>query len=193
MNSNLHNSHQSLNLSLPDYFGKYDEGQKLIELGLTQPSKDTDDSILRETTEQTPNLRVGEGIVVRESDSTVKIQLTARYKPDNRDAHHTDQWGYTETDPLPALRITDLTEAEADLIGAFVPVAIEKAGGFAGFRETATKTKSLVDRLHELTLPAVSDVEQGLKSYTQTKKRAEELRLKIERTEGLIDKIVCRL
>ncbi len=52
---------------------------------------------------------------------------------------------------------------------------------------------SLVDRLRKLTLPALSDVESGLENYTQTKERAEELEAKIERTDGLIDKIVYEL
>ena len=101
--------------------------------------------------------------------------------------------GYVETDSEVALRITDLSEAEADLIEAFVPVAIEEAGGFAGFRETATKTNSLVDRLRKLTLPRVIDVESGLESYTETKARAEELDAKIEHTDDLIDEIVYEL
>ncbi len=93
----------------------------------------------------------------------------------------------------PALRITDLSETEADLIEAFVPVAVEEAGGFAGFRETATKTNSLVDRLRALTLPRVADVEAGLASYRETTARAEELERKIERTDELIDEIVYEL
>nr|WP_240150009.1 restriction endonuclease [Haloarcula sp. JP-Z28] len=165
----------------------------LTKVGLTQPPEDSADSILQQTTEQKPNLRVGEASVVRESDSTVEIQLTARYKPDDEDAYETDQWGYTETEPLPALRITDLTETEGDLIEAFVPVAVDEAGGFAGFRETATKTNSLVDRLRKLTLPAVDDVRDGLASYMETVERADELETKIERTDELIDEIVYEL
>jgi type II restriction/modification system DNA methylase subunit YeeA len=129
----------------------------------------------------------------RESQSTVEIRLTARYKPDDEDEHETDQWGYTETDPLPALRVTDLTKDEADLIEAFVPVAVDEAGGFAGFRETATKTNSLVDRLRKLTLPAVDDVREGLASYVETMERAEELEEQIQRTDDLIDEIVYEL
>ncbi|SNZ13266.1 hypothetical protein SAMN06269185_2098 [Natronoarchaeum philippinense] len=91
------------------------------------------------------------------------------------------------------MRITDLSETEADLIEAFVPVAVDEAGGFAGFRETATKTNSLVDRLRKLTLPAVGDVEAGLESYVQTTERAEELEAKIEKTDELIDEIVYEL
>ena len=72
-------------------------------------------------------------------------------------------------------------------------MAVAEAGGFAGFRETATKTNSLVDRLRKLTLPAVSDVESGLESYVRTKERAEELEAKIEETDALIDEIVYEL
>jgi len=191
----------ALNLNLLDHLGNYSEGQSLVEIGLVQPRSGAAESILQETTEKYPNLRVGTASVVRESSSTVEVQLTARYKPEELaedvsgpvDDRETDQWGYVETDPETALRITDLTETEADLIEAFVPVAIDEAGGFAGFRETATKTNSLVDRLHKLTLPAVSDVETGLKSYMQTKKRAEELEAKIEQTDELIDEIVYEL
>ena len=182
-----------LNKSLPDHLGNYSEGPTLSDIGLTQPPEGSADSILQETTEQKPNLRVGEVTVHRESQSTVEIRLTARYKPDDDEDHETDQWGYTETDPLPALRITDLTETEADLVEAFVPVAVDEAGGFANFRETATKTNSLVDRLRKLTLPRVADVQDGLASYVETKQRADELDEKIQRTDDLIDEIVYEL
>ncbi len=72
-------------------------------------------------------------------------------------------------------------------------MAVDEAGGFANFRETATKTNSLVDRLRKLTLPAVGDVEDGLASYLETKERAEELEEKIEKTDELIDEIVYEL
>ncbi len=190
--------YKSLNLDLFDHLGSYSDGPTLADIGLTQPPSGSADSIVQQTASEKPNLRVGEASVVRETDNTVEIQLTARYKPSeqddlNGDDFETDQWGYTETDPQPALRITDLTEAEADLIEAFVPVAVDEAGGFADFRETATKTNSLVDRLRKLTLPALSDVEAGLDSYIQTKERAEELEEKIERTDELIDEIVYDL
>jgi len=84
-------------------------------------------------------------------------------------------------------------QTEADLIEAFVPVAVDEAGGFADFRETATKTNSLVDRLRVLTPPRVDDVEAGLDSYVETKERADELDEKIQRTDDLIDEIVYEL
>ena len=131
-------------------------------------------------------VQIFQGAVAERSEATRRRKRWV----DDREA---DQWGYVETDPEVALRITDLSEAEADLIEAFVPVATDEAGGFAGFRETATKTNSLVDRLRKLTLPRVADVESGLESYVQTKERAEELEAKIERTDDLIDEIVYEL
>ena len=153
-----------------------------------------------------------ERTVDHESDGTIAIHLTAR-RPDDEDretrpagasrtartgearesAHETDQWGYTDTEPLPAMRLTDLSETEADLIEAFVPMAVEEAGGFAGFRETATKTNSLVDRLEVLTLPEPGDVADGLERYLDAVERAEELDEQIERTDDLIDEIVYEL
>ncbi|WP_336035169.1 Eco57I restriction-modification methylase domain-containing protein [Halobacterium yunchengense] len=191
--SDLGDSRANLNLELLDHLGAYSTGDSISEVGFSQPPEQSADSILQKTTEQKPNLRVGGATVKREDDETVEIRLTARYKPDDEDGHETDQWGYTETEPLPALRITDLTETEADLVEAFVPVAVDEAGGFANFRETATKTNSLVDRLRSLTLPAVDDVEDGLQSYLETKERAEELDEQIERTDELIDEIVYEL
>jgi hypothetical protein len=73
------------------------------------------------------------------------------------------------------------------------PTSKKVRGGFAGFRETATKTNSLVDRLEELTLPELSDVEGGLERYLDVTERAEELDAKIERTDQLIDEIVYEL
>jgi hypothetical protein len=188
-----HLAYSKLNTRLMDHLGSYADGPTLSDIGFTQPPEGAADSILQETTEERPNLRIGEAIVHREEANTVEIRLTARYKPEDEDAYETDQWGYTKTDPLPALRITELTETEADLIEHFVPVAVDEAGGFADFRETATKTNSLVDRLQKLTLPAVDDVQQGLESYLETKERAEELDEQIERTDNLIDEIVYEL
>jgi hypothetical protein len=80
-----------------------------------------------------------------------------------------------------------------NLIETFAPAPVDETGGFAGFRETATKTNSLVDRLRQLTPPAVEDVRDGLASYMETVERAEELEAKIERTDELIDDIVYEL
>ena len=91
------------------------------------------------------------------------------------------------------MRLTDLSETEADLVEAFVPVAVEEAGGFAEFRETATKTNSLIDRLEAITLPNPNDVADDLERYIDAVERAEDLDEKIQRTDDLIDEIVYEL
>ncbi|SDG24071.1 Eco57I restriction-modification methylase domain-containing protein [Halorientalis regularis] len=190
---NHHKKYRKLNTSLSDHLGNYRQGQSLTEIGFAQPPEGAGDSILHQTAEQKPNLRVGEASVERDSANTIRIQMTARYKPDREAEHQTDRWGYTETEPLPALRITDLTETEADLIEVFVPIAVDKADGFANFRGTATKTNSLIDRLRALTLPIMDDVREGLKSYIQTKQRADELERQIVQMETFIDEIIYEL
>ena len=64
------------------------------------------------------------------------------------------------------------------------------AGGFADFREMATKTNSLVDRLRNLTLPRVADVGPGLEGYVETKERAGQAEPTIEWTDESIDEIL---
>jgi type II restriction/modification system DNA methylase subunit YeeA len=91
------------------------------------------------------------------------------------------------------MEFVGLTEQERTLIRAFVPYAVSEAGGFADFRETATKTNSVVDRLEALTLPALADIEDGLERYRETKESADELEEMIEKTDELIDQIVYRL
>lgn len=75
----------------------------------------------------------------------------------------------------------------------FVPVAVDEAGGFANFREKATKTNSVVDRLEDLTLPKLDDVEQGLEKFIENKEEAEELEEEIQETDEQIDAIVFDL
>jgi type I restriction-modification system DNA methylase subunit len=189
----LRGNYDDLNLNLFDYISVDSKGPTVTEIGFCQPPKNAADSILQETAEEKPKLKIGTATVTRESETSVVINLTARYKPDNPEDYETDAYDYTETDPQPALKISDLTETEADLIEAFVPVAVDKAEGFANFRKNATKRNSLVDRLRKLTLPRVADVRDGLESYQQTMERATELEEKIEHTDELIDEIVYEL
>jgi hypothetical protein len=182
-----------LNLALLDYIQPYSDGSALTDIGTYQPPEGVGDTRLTATKEDYKNIRVGTVTCEREDKSTVVIHATARYKPEDEDAYETDQWGYTETEPMPAMRLSDLSETEADLVEAFVTVAVEEAGGFAGFRETATKTNSLVDRLEAITLPDPDDVADDLRRYRQAVERAEELDEKIQRTDDLIDEIVYDL
>ena len=74
-----------------------------------------------------------------------------------------------------------------------MPVAVEEADGFAGFRDNATKTNSPVDRLKTIALPDPDDVADDLRRYIEVKQRAEELDERIEKAGQLIDKAVYDL
>lgn len=186
-------SKREFNTDLLDYLQSYSEGPELTDIGTYQPPKGVAETPLVGTKEDNENNRVGTVRCERGSDNTIIIHATARYKPDDEDAYETDQWGYTETDPMPAMRLTDLSDTEADLVESFVPVAVEEAGGFAGFRETATKTNSLVDRLEAIKIPDPDDVADDLQRYREAVDRAEELDEKIQQTDELIDEIVYEL
>ncbi len=180
----------NLNLNVLDYLGNYVSGNKLSEL--STPPQGLSSTILVKTATELDNLRIG-SISFDRNGKKLVLYATARYKPENPDKHDTDRWGYTETETIPAMEFLDLTETEKALVEAFVPLAIEKSGGFAGFRENATKTKSLIDRLGDLTLPKLDDVESSFKKYLKIKGRADELDKKIRKTDELIDHIVYRL
>jgi len=177
----------SLNLNLFDYLGNYGEGPKLPDIGLFQPTRK---SILDATTDDYDKHQI-ERTRTRRDGSTVTIEATARYKPEDEDEFETDTYGYTETEFYEAFALTDLTDEEAALVEAFVPVAVEKEIG--GFRDNATKTNSLIDRLKGMTLPDPDDVADDLRRYIETKERAEELDEKIKKTDQLIDEIVYDL
>ena len=179
----------SVNLELLDYLGNYEKGPKLPDIGIFQPSRP---EYLVGTSEDYENLRVGDIRAEREDD-TVVVKATARYKPEDEDEYETDQWGYTETDYETAFSLTGLSKKEAVLVEAFIPVAVDEAGGFADFRESATKTNSLLDRLKAMTLPNPDDVEDDLQRYIENREHAEELDEKIEKTDQLIDEIVYDL
>jgi len=198
-----------LDRSLLDHLGDYNEGKTLTDVGTARLLGGSVGSMLRRTAEACPSLRAGEATVERVSPDTVEIRLTARYRPDDggtrpaddepgrtrggAEASETDRWGFAETGPSPALRVSDLTRTETALIEAFVPVAVDEADGFAGFRERATKTNSLLDRLRALRLPAVADVREDLRRYGETTARAAELEARIDRIDDRIDAIVYEL
>lgn len=180
-----------LNLDLIDFLGNSD-GESLSEVSGYQPPGGVADSDLSKTATSLENLRIG-SVDISESNSKLTIRLSARYKPENEAECETDRWGYTETDLLPAMEFVGLDEKERVLIREFVPYTVEEAGGFAGFRETATKTNSLIDRLKEITLPAIDDASTELDRYAKQLQTAEKLDEKIQTADHLIDEIMYDL
>lgn len=180
-------SRNSLNLSLTDYLGNYSEGQTLADLGLFQPASST---ILDKTSIHYEKLQIENVETFRDGNSVV-IRATARYKPENEEAFETDRWGYTETDYFEAFTLNGLSNHEADLVEAFVPVAVNKEIG--GFRDNATKNKSLTERLKEIIMPDLDDVKDDLERFAQTKERENELDETISQTNQIINEVVYGL
>ncbi|WP_135825125.1 Eco57I restriction-modification methylase domain-containing protein [Halorussus ruber] len=198
---------ESLNLDVLDYLGKGDgrgsghgetkrgerrSGPTLAATGV--PAAGVGDSVLAETAADRDGLRIGE-VRMRNADGELVLEVTARYKPETgeRDDRETDRWGYAETDPVPAMRFRDLGETERALVEAFVPAAAERGDGFADFRENATKTNSLLDRLRAIRLPDAEEVREEVARYREVRERAAELDERIAALEDAIDDIVYRL
>lgn len=190
--SDCKDARNDLNTDPIDFFGNYSEGESLSEISGYQPPEGVADSDLSKTATSLENLRIG-SVDVSESRTKLTILISARYKPKNEDEFETDRWGYIETDLLPAMEFVGLDEKERVLIREFVPDTVEKAGGFAGFRETATKTNSLIDRLEAITLPAIDDASSELDRYTEQLQTEKKLDEKIQTADHLIDELVYDL
>ncbi|MFC4549700.1 Eco57I restriction-modification methylase domain-containing protein, partial [Halorussus sp. GCM10023401] len=145
-----------------------------------------------------PGERVRADAVAGDGVCALAVSATARYKPESRGRSNTctadtDRWGYVETDPVAALCVHGLGWRETALVEAFVPAAVERGGGFAGVRATATKTISPLDRLRALVLPSAAVVAEVGEHYLAVRERAVELDDAIAAVEDAVDEIVCRL
>jgi hypothetical protein len=183
---------EKINTDIQDYIGNYSDGKTLGDL--YTPAEGLSDEVVSDTSADRDSLRIG-GVEFEERNGELILKVSARYKPDdseNIDEDELDRWGYFETEKVPAMRF-DVDEKLRPLIEEFVSLAVDEAGGFAGFRESATKTNSVIDRLEKLTLPKLEDVEQGLEKFIDNREEAEELEEEIQETDELIDAIVFDL
>ncbi|PGF15126.1 restriction endonuclease [Natrinema sp. CBA1119] len=182
----------AIDLYVPDYLGRDPNGPSLGDLDAARRTDGVAATKLASTTEEWPNLRLG-SVAVDSSDSDVVLLATVRYKPDPAAAAETDRWGYAETDPIPAVELVDVETRLAGLVEAVVPYATEAGDGVAGFRPTAAKTISPLDRLEALTLPRPTEVEDGLRRFLDARDRAAELETEIDATDRRIDDRACSL
>lgn len=183
---------RKINTNLPDYLGNFEWGETLGDVAGYQPAGGVSGTELSGTSTDYENLRVG-SIKVNSDNSSVVIEMSARYKPEDEEQFETDRWGYTETELFPAVEFIGVSEHQKTLIEEFVPFAVQKAGGYADFRETATKSQSLVDRLNQLTLPQLNDVSDDIDRYVSSTERAKELEEAITNSESKIDEIIYEL
>ncbi|MFC7078917.1 restriction endonuclease [Halorussus caseinilyticus] len=196
----LREERAELNLDVLDHLGdaakraEAESGPTLGEIGVA--ASGVEDSVLADASADREGLKIGDVEVRRDGDGdALVVSTTARYKPDDaeRDDAETDRWGYVETDPIPALRFRNLGETERTLLEAFVPAAVERGGGFAGFRAYATKTNTPLDRLRALSLPDPETVSDEVARYREVRARAKNLNNTVATLEEAIDRIVYRL
>jgi type II restriction/modification system DNA methylase subunit YeeA len=199
----MHEAHTTLhsfNLSLLDYLGISSEELPESKAGdtledLQMPVSGVADTPLTKTTDEYKGLRV-ERVSFRNDSARLVLSVDVSYKVDEDDPRETDSWdrlAESEFETYEAMAFVGLSEPVETLLREFVPAAVDKAEGFAGFRQGATKTNSPLDRLKDLTLPDIDEVQTGLEQYIEVRERADELEEKIEKTDRLIDEIVYDL
>lgn len=198
--SELKQERESLNLALLDYLGiptagipEDLEGKSLQELHMPAPG--VADTLLSETGEDLDGLRI-EGVSFSGDNSKLVMSVDVSYKPDDEDARETDRYGRlaeNEFETYDAMVFTGLSDKKRTLIEIFVPEAVSRAGGFADFRQSATKTISPLERLENLVLPDLDAIKNGLEKYEDVRQDANELDEKINKTDTLINEIVYSL
>ena len=190
----------TFNLDLTDYVAEPTErtGVRLTELEARyQPAPGVQTSLLADTTTERDGLRIGTLTADREGD-TVRVHATARYKPDADESipdDALDQWGYHETDPVVICILHDSPDAEAGLVVHWMDVLNAHGSGYGGYRANATKTNSLLDRIHAARLPDPSDdaIQRSLRPFLDNATEAARLDAHLTFTDTLIDQIVYRL
>jgi type I restriction-modification system DNA methylase subunit len=187
---------ENINLELIDYLGDYQEGKSLSDLSAVPPEGRGKSLLVKKDgeSEKFETIRGTESVVEREGNSlTIKLVPYVKPKQEYIDEYDTNSYGYATLDPIPALRFNSIDESLAILIEEFVPYAVNQANGFAGYRDDAIDSKSLIHRLGELTLPDRDDIAEELHQYREQRERAEYLEREIEGTDQLIDDIVYEL
>jgi hypothetical protein len=187
---------EALNLNILDYLGiPSDElpdsiaGDYLDTLQM--PVSGVADTPITKTADDLEGMRI-EDVSFKNDGARLVMAVDISYKPED-DSRETDRWGRLveeEFERYDVIAFVGLSDAEEALIQNFVPIVIEEAGGFAGFRKKATKTKSPLDRLKELTLPDIDHIQTDLEQYLEVKTRADELDEKIKTADKYIDNIV---
>lgn len=190
----------NLNLKILDYLQIPSDGLPDSIVGETlgeiqMPITGVADTPLVETEEKYEGLRI-EGVTFADDGGRLVLSVDISYKIDEDNTRETDRWGRlteSEFETYEAMAFVGLAEMEETLLREFIPVAVEKAEGFAGFRQDATKTNSPLDRLKDLTLLDIDEIQSELEQYVEVREHADELEEKIEKTDRLIDEIVYDL
>ena len=172
-------------------------GRPLVEFGRYQPAPGVQQSILADTTATRDGLRIGTLSATR-TDAAVTLRATARYKPtggEDISDDALDHYGFYETDPVDVCTLHGCTDLEAGLVVHWIDVLNAHGSGYGGYRHKATKTISLLDRLHAARFPDPTDsaIARQLRPFLDNAADAARLDRHLAFTDALIDRIVYRL
>jgi hypothetical protein len=203
----LKDERHTYNLDITDYVTEPAKGVDVRDIGRYQPAADVTESLLADTTEEWDGLRIGT-LSVKQNETgdthTITVRATARFKPDGDrgmwpdivpDDTEPDQWDFVETEPLTVCTLHDCSPLEANLVAHWIDALNDADDGFSGYRDTATKTISLLDRIHDIRFPDPdnSSTQNALSPFLENVQEAGQLDEQIGFTDRLIDEIVYRL
>lgn len=117
----------------------------------------------------------------------LKLLVDIRTREDSDD-------DYDQHDDITAATFLNPDDELDQLLRAFLPEAIDRAEGYADFRDYATGSRTtLEDRVKDIRLPDASDVEDDVERFLDRKQEAQKLNTEISRCDDLIDRIVYQL
>ena len=156
------------------------------------PCSDVDETPLTQTGDDLAGLRIEQArIEGRENEMVLEVDIS--YKPGRGDPRPTDRYGRLSEDEFEtydALVFSGVPTEQQRIFEDYIPTVIEKSDGFAGFRAEATKTNTLIDRLNDMVLPDIDELNGSPQEYTAKKAEAQEITERITAVDRLIDQIV---
>lgn len=198
--SELNNRRDHLSLSLLDYLSIPSDELPESKAGKTleqlqTPVAGVAGTPLAKTTSEYEGLRI-ERISFEDDGGRLLLSVDISYKISDDDPRETDRWNRlaeSEFETYEAMAFIGISEAEETLLREFVPIAVEKGSSFAGFRRSAAGTISPLDRLNELTVPDIDEVQTGMEKYIDIREQANNLEGRIKKINQLIDEIVYNI
>jgi hypothetical protein len=178
--SEIKEKRSDINLNIEDYVDMDNPSRSLQEF--VTPVDGVSNTKLGKKSSDLPKLKMEDFRIVEEGGKRL-IQFKAKYK---------EEGDYTETDYISAYVIEGDKKTQL-LVEKTLKKAFEKGSGHCGFRDNAASTISLLDRLRDVKIPDIDKNQEGLRSLTEQRNKAEELEEKIENTDQEINEIVYDL
>jgi hypothetical protein len=187
--------HRSINTDLLTYFGgdlqkedldSPEDYDSLASLNEYQPPAEKSDLLTETTGDDYESIEIT-GATVTEDGIKLKLVVDIRTRGETGEEwnHHKDITAATFIDPGKEL---------AKLLRVFLPEAVERASGYADFRNYATGSQStLEDRIKGLRIPDPSSVSDDVERFIDQRDKAERLAREASRCDDVIDRIVYKL